>query len=81
MPDFAEAIAIAVGWDGDGHRRCISLWLCDGVPDLAARDGFVAAALAAGALEWHIHLLAADARERRAAAQDLEDCLAAVSAA
>lgn len=72
LPDFVDAIAIAVGCDRAGNRRCISLFLCDGALDPIERDAFVAAGLAEGAVEWHFHLLALDVQKRRAAAQDIE---------
>jgi hypothetical protein len=80
LPDFADAIAIAVTCDRDGNRGCISLLLCDAALDPAEREGFVAAGLAEGAVEWHIHLLTVDAQQRRAAAQDIEICCVEPSA-
>lgn len=72
LPDFADAIAIAVARDGEGRRRCVSLFLSEAMTDAGARRHLIAAAMAAGAVEWHIHLLAADAQQRRAVARDIE---------
>jgi len=71
MPDFAEAIALAVGKDEGHGRRCLSTFLFDGSTDLSARNAFVASALAAGAVAWHIHL-ADDPHARLAIAKDIE---------
>src|SRR5579872_4891832 len=65
LPDFAEAIALAIGEDEGHGRRCLSIFLFDGSTNLAARDAFVASAVAAGAVAWHIHL-ADDPHERLA---------------
>ncbi len=72
LPDFAEAIALAVARDDRGSRRCVALCLNEATTDPATRQHFVAAALAAGAVEWHIHLLAEDPQQRRAIAKDIE---------
>ncbi len=80
LPDFTDAIAMAVACDGEGRRRCVSLFLSEATTDAAARRHFIAAAMAAGAIEWHIHLQAADAQQRRAIATDIESgCLADTS--
>ncbi len=72
LPEFDEAIALAVSRDGEGRRRRIA------VLDLSWRDGRFAGdlraagdAVSAGASEWHIHLLAGDACARQAAIADL----------
>jgi hypothetical protein len=72
LPEFDEAVALAVSRDGEGRRRRIA------VLDLCWRDGRFAGdlraagdAVSAGASEWHIHLLAGDACARRAAIADL----------
>ena len=71
LPEFDEAIAIAVSRDGEGRRRRIA------VLDLCWRDGqfagdvhAVGEALGAGASEWHIHLLTGDAGARQTAIAD-----------
>jgi hypothetical protein len=74
LPDFAEAIVLAVASDADGHRRLLSLGHFEAATEAAARQQFVAAAIAAGATEWHIHLMTVDDEERRAVARDLESC-------
>jgi hypothetical protein len=68
LPDFAEAIVIAVAEFG-GTRRVIACLQCE--PAASARQAFVAAALAAGARQWHVHLLAVDPRQRGAAIADI----------
>lgn len=74
LPDFVDAIAMAVAREPDGSRRRISLFLNEATSDPAARRAFVAEALAKGAIEWHIHLLAVDGWQRRAVATDIESC-------
>jgi len=73
LPDFADAIAMAVACDG-GQRRCLALILSEWASGPAARHAFVAESLEKGAIEWHIHLLAADAGAREAAVRDIEAC-------
>ncbi|MGA2636221.1 hypothetical protein [Methylocella sp.] len=72
LPEFDDAIALAVSRDGRGRRRRVA------VLDLSWRDGRFAGdiqaageALGAGACEWHIHLLAEDGEARRAAIADI----------
>lgn len=72
LPDFDAAIALAVAFDEAGRRRRVSLLCHDATADAAARRQFIAAALAKGAIEWHIHLLAEDAQQRMAVAADLD---------
>ncbi len=74
LPDFADAIAMAVARDGEGRRRRVALFLSEPTTAASARRAFIAEALAAGAMEWHIHLLAVDAGQRRATAKDIESC-------
>lgn len=74
LPDFVDAIAIAVAREPDGGRRRLSLLLSDATSDPAARSAFVAEGLAKGAIEWHIHLLAVEPWQRYAAATDIETC-------
>jgi hypothetical protein len=72
LPDFADAITLAVACDNAGQRRCVSLTLSEAMTDIAARQHFIAAGLAAGVVEWHVHLLAAEVQQRHAVAQDIE---------
>lgn len=74
LPDFADAIAMAVVREPDGGRRRISLFLSEATSDATTRRAFVAEALAKGTIEWHVHLLAVDAWQRRAVATDIETC-------
>ncbi len=71
LPDFAEAIALAVAAEKDKAQKCLALFLYDGSTAATAREDFVASALAAGAVAWHIHL-AEDPRQRLAVAKDIE---------
>ena len=72
LPDFVDAIAIAVARQPDGSRRRISLCLNEATSDPASRNAFIVEALSKGAIEWHIHLLAVDGWQRRAVATDIE---------
>ncbi|MGO9673093.1 MAG: hypothetical protein ACLPSF_02810 [Methylocella sp.] len=72
LPEFDQAIALAVSCDGQGRRQKIA------VLDLSWRDGRFAGdlrsageAISAGASEWHIHLLAGEGDARRAAIADI----------
>jgi hypothetical protein len=71
LPEFAEAIVIAVGEYG-GARRVVAFLQCADGASAGARQAFVAAALKAGARQWHVHLLLAAPRKRRAAIADIE---------
>jgi len=73
LPDLDGAVVIAVGLDPRRERLRLAIF------EARWRDGRLAlgreaidAALAAGASEWHVHLLAASAEARRAAIRDLE---------
>jgi hypothetical protein len=72
LPDFAEAIVIAVKTDATGHRRVVGFCQSEHGAGPVARHAFVTAAVAAGAQQWHIHLLTADLDKRRAAIEDIE---------
>jgi hypothetical protein len=72
LPDFAEAIVIAVKTDAFGQRRVVGFCQCEHGAGPVARHAFVSAAIAAGAQQWHIHLLTADPQKRRAAIEDIE---------
>jgi hypothetical protein len=70
--DFADSVVIAVAVGSGGIRRLVSLCQCEVGADPEARGPFIAEALAAGAVEWHVHLLAMDAIERRAVIGDID---------
>ncbi len=72
LPDFAEAIVLAVAREPEGERRLLALFCLESMSDDAARRQFVEDAWAAGATEWHIHLLSVDDDERHAVAEDIE---------
>lgn len=72
LPEFAEAIVIAVGEDIGGERRVVAFLQCEYGANALARQAFVAAAVKAGAQQWHVHLLTADPQKRRAAIEDIE---------
>lgn len=72
LPEFAEAIVIAVGQDIGGERRVVAFLQCEHGATALARQAFVAAALKAGAQQWHVHLLTANPQKRRAAIEDIE---------
>lgn len=72
LPEFSQAIALAVAYDQSGRRVCRSLF------PFSWAGGFYAgsrqpveAALNGGAREWHVHLLARSVSERRAILDDL----------
>ncbi len=69
LPQFAGAVVLAVLRAGDGRRRLICI--CQSESHADPRN-FVSEALAAGAGEWHVHLPADAAVQRRAVIADLE---------
>lgn len=72
LPDYADAVVIAVATDGDGVRHIVSLCQCELGANPYARECFLIEALAAGAMEWHIYLLATDMMQRHVVLNDLE---------
>jgi hypothetical protein len=74
LPDFIDAIVIAVGVAADGLRKPLSFFECSEANsgDSSERRGFLAEALAQSVCEWHVHLLATDPELRRRVIQDLE---------
>lgn len=72
LPDFTEAVVIAAACAGDGRRHLVALCQCETGANPYARDSFIIEALAAGASEWHIHLLASEVTQRRAAIADID---------
>jgi hypothetical protein len=71
LPDFAEAVVIAVKMDAAGQRRVVGFCQCEYGAGPVARHAFVSAAVAVGAQQWHVHLLTADPQKRRAAIEDI----------
>lgn len=72
LPDFTEAVVIAAACEDDGARRLVALRQCERGANPYARESFIIEALAAGASEWHIHLLASEEMQRRAAVADID---------
>ncbi len=72
LPDFTEAVVIAAACEGDGTRRLVALCQCETGANPYARESFIVEALAAGASEWHVHLLASEVMQRRAAIADID---------
>jgi hypothetical protein len=72
LPDFAEAIVIAVRLDAAGARRVVGFCQSEHGAGPVARHAFVTASVAGGAQHWHVHLLTADPDKRRAAIEDIE---------
>ncbi len=72
LPDFEAAIAIAVKTDVLGNRQVVGFCQCEHGFGPVARNAFVMAAIAAGAQQWHVHLLTADPQKRLAAIEDIE---------
>ncbi|HEY0144702.1 MAG TPA: hypothetical protein VGB93_00820 [Methylovirgula sp.] len=72
LPDFAAAVVIAVKTDVVGNRQVVGFCQCEHGFGPVARAAFVTTAIAAGAQQWHVHLLTADPQKRRAAIEDIE---------
>lgn len=72
LPDFGGAVVIAVARNGDGRRRLVAIFQSEIGANAYARESFVIEALAEGAGEWHVHLLATQAAQRRVAIADIE---------
>jgi hypothetical protein len=70
LPDFTEGVAIAVGRDRDGGRRLLTAFDIGESPRRVAMG--VRIAETAGVVEWHLHLLASELTQRRAALADLQ---------
>lgn len=71
LPDFDSAVVIGVARNAKGERRRIAVFELCWRDWLLGEPERVATALDAGVCEWHVHLLAANARARRAAVADL----------
>jgi hypothetical protein len=72
LPDFAEALVIAVRIEKDGLRTPMAVFDSGDGGYCEDSRAFVAAALTHSVGEWHVHLLATDAEHRRAVKSDLE---------
>jgi hypothetical protein len=72
LPGFAAAVVIAVRTDAAGNYHVVGFCQCEHGANSVARHAFVTAAVAAGAQQWHVHLLTADPQKRRAAIEDIE---------
>lgn len=73
LPDLGRAVVIGVAFDDRRERVQVAIFEAGWGDGRHARgDGAVDAALAAGAREWHVHLLATSAEARRAVIRDLE---------
>jgi hypothetical protein len=72
LPDFTEAVVIAAAYENDRTRRLVAVRQCEKGANPYARESFIIEALAAGASEWHIHLLASEETQRRAAIADID---------
>jgi hypothetical protein len=72
LPDFAEALVIAVRLENDGLRTPIAVFDSSDGGHCERARAFVSAALNHSVGEWHVHLLATDAEHRRAVKSDLE---------
>lgn len=71
LPDFGEGVVIAAAIKGDGTRALLSIWHYEAGAKPSVRNSFIAQALAAGAAEWHVHLLAAGGVQRRGLVADI----------
>jgi hypothetical protein len=74
LPDFADAIVIAVAMTAEGLRYPIAFFDCGDACAgyLDRRQGFLAKALAHSVREWHVHLLATNPQHRRSVLADIE---------
>lgn len=73
LPDLDSAVVIGVAFDGRRERVRVAIFEAGwGDGRLTRGDSAIEAALAAGAREWHVHLLATSAEARRAVIRDLE---------
>ncbi|WP_374305532.1 hypothetical protein [Methylocella sp.] len=73
LPEFESAVALGVAVEANGERRRVAAF------ELRWRDGRFCGdrgaperALAAGAVEWHVHLLAREPAARRALLADFQ---------
>lgn len=73
VPRFADAVVLAVGRDTSGTARILAMDETGPLPDLFYDSARFRAAVAAGADEIHVHLLAGGAAERSALMRDLAD--------
>ncbi len=71
-PRFADAVVMAVGRDAEGTPRILALDETGPLPDLFYDSSLFRAALAEGAEEVHVHLLADGPAARSAVLRDLE---------
>jgi len=71
LASYANAVVIGVGADAAGHLRIVLIGESGQLPDVFWHGAFARAAHAAGAHEFHLHLLAESAEERRAVVTDL----------
>ena len=71
-PRFAEAVVMAVGRDAEGAPRILALDETGPLPDLFYDSAPFRAALAEGAHEIHVHLLADGPGGRAAVLRDLD---------
>jgi hypothetical protein len=74
LPDFSGAVVIAVACEANGARRPVALCQCERGANPYAREPFIIDALAGGASEWHVHLLATEMTQRRAVIADIDAC-------
>ncbi|MBV1705412.1 MAG: hypothetical protein KGI57_04285 [Hyphomicrobiales bacterium] len=70
-PHYEDALVMALRIDADGEATAVALVETGTVPELRTLTGFRAAALAAGANAWAVHLVSEDEPARRAAYRDL----------
>jgi len=68
LPDFTWAIVIAAG-QRNGRLHSLAVFAFGESEDKSSR---INEAVSAGALEWHVHLLAQDPKARAAVLQDLK---------
>lgn len=72
-PRFADAVVMAVGRDAAGTPRILALDETGPLPDLFYDSAPFRSALARGAEEIHVHLLAESPAARAAVLRDLEE--------
>ena len=68
---FCDAVILAVRAGTDGARAIVAVLDAGPVWDNGGHAGFLARSARLGAVEWHVHLLACEAAQRRKMLEDL----------
>jgi hypothetical protein len=72
LPEFSGGICLSVRLDPSGDRMPVNMFeFAWEAGEFLGHEDMIEAALAGGAQEWHIHLLAVSTRDKRAVFEDL----------